>query len=151
MEQRLGQAQVDGAADSVLSVVDRLSLALLRDVWRSKEPLPNLRLASLTTDSIAALRSYLEGERFYRRLEWDSALGAYTRAVEVDSTFALAHLRRAQVFGWTGGYGNKESNEAVAAGVRFGNRLPGGIAGFWWAIGCSTKVSPRRLTHFGPS
>jgi serine/threonine-protein kinase len=122
--ERLGRAQVDGPADSVLSVVDRLSLALLRDVWRSRGPLPNLRLASLTTDSIDALRSYLQGERDYRRLQWDSALTAYTRAVETDSTFALAHLRRAQVFGWTGGYGNKESSDAVAAGVRFGNRLP---------------------------
>ena len=122
--QRLGRAQVDGAADSVLAVVDRLSLALLRDVWRSKEPLPNLRLASLTTDSIEALRSYLEGERYYRRTQWDSALSAYTRAVETDSTFALAHLRRAQTFGWTGGYGSKEAHEAVAAGMRFAHRLP---------------------------
>ena len=122
--QRLGRAQVDGPADSVLAVVDRLSLALLRDVWRSKEPLPNLRLASLTTDSIDALRSYLQGERYYRRLDWDSALTAYTRAVETDSTFALAHLRRAQVFGWTGGYGDDEAHEAIAAGVRFGKRLP---------------------------
>jgi serine/threonine-protein kinase len=122
--ERLGRAQVDGPADSVLGVVDRLSVALLRDVWRSKEPIPNLRLASLTTDSIEALRSYLQGERYYRQLDWDSALGAYTRAVEADSTFALAHLRQAQVIGWTGGYGNKESHEAVAAAVRFGKRLP---------------------------
>ena len=50
-------------------------------------------------------------------------LGAYTRAVESDSTFALAHLRRAQVFGWTGGYGSKESHEALVAGARFANRL----------------------------
>ncbi len=121
---RLGRAQVDGPADSVLAVVDRLSLALLRDVWRSKQPLPNLRLASLTTDSIDALRSYLQGERYYRRTEWDSALVAYTRAVETDSTFALAHLRRAQVFGWIGGYGNKDAHDAVAAGVRFSRRLP---------------------------
>ena len=122
--QRLGRAQVDGPADSVLSVVDRLSLALLRDVWRSRGPLPNLRLASLTTDSIDALRSYLQGERYYRRLQWDSALTAYTRAVGTDSTFALAHLRRAQVFGWTGGYDDKEAHEAVAAGLRFAGRLP---------------------------
>jgi TolB-like protein len=121
---RIGRAQVDASADSVLGAVDRLSLALLRDVWRSKEPIPNLRLASLTTDSIEALRSYLEGERLYRRLDWDSALVAYTRAVETDSTFALAHLRRAQAFGWIGGYGSKESHQAVAAGLRFGNRLP---------------------------
>ncbi|HEX5963606.1 MAG TPA: serine/threonine-protein kinase, partial [Gemmatimonadales bacterium] len=120
----LGRAQVDASADSVLGAVDRLSLALLRDVWRSKEPIPHLRLASLTTDSIGALRSYLEGERRYRSLAWDSALSAYTRAVEIDSTFALAHLRRAQVFGWTGGYGNQESRRAIVAGARFADRLP---------------------------
>src|ERR687897_1069552 len=121
---RLARAQVDGAADSVLGAVDRLSLALLRDVWRSKEPLPNLRLASLTSDSIGALREYLQGEGFYRKLAWDSAQSAYTRAVEIDSTFALAHLRRAQVFGWTGGYGNRESRTALAAAGRFAGRLP---------------------------
>jgi len=120
----LGRAQVDASADSVLGAVDRLSLALLRDVWRSKEPIPNLRLASLTTDSITALRSYLEGERHYRRMAWDSALPAYNRAVEADSTFALAHLRRAQALGWTGGYGDEESHAAVAAAARFATRLP---------------------------
>ncbi len=41
----------------------------------------------------------------------------------MDSTFSLAHLRRAQVYGWTGGYGSKESHEAVAAGVRYAGRL----------------------------
>jgi eukaryotic-like serine/threonine-protein kinase len=122
--ERLGRAQVDGPADSVLGVVDRLSLALLRDVWRSKEPIPHLRLASLTTDSLEALRAYLEGERLYRRLDWDSALVAYTRAVETDSTFALAHLRRAQAFGWTGGYGSKDAHQSVASAVRFASRLP---------------------------
>ncbi|MBA3497566.1 MAG: protein kinase, partial [Gemmatimonadales bacterium] len=86
--ERLGRAQVDGPADSVLALVDRLSVALLRDVWRSREPVPNLRIASLTTDSLAALRAYLEGEQAYRRLEFDTALAAYTRAIEVDSTFA---------------------------------------------------------------
>src|SRR4051794_1677428 len=122
--EQLGRAQVDGPADSVLGVVDRLSLALLRDVWRSKEPIPNLRLASLTTDSLQALRAYLEGERLYRRLDWDSALVAYTRAIETDSTFALAHLRRAQAFGWTGGYGSRGAPQSGASAVRFASRLP---------------------------
>ncbi|MGH7338040.1 MAG: tetratricopeptide repeat protein, partial [Myxococcota bacterium] len=122
--ERLGRAQVDGPADSILPLVDRLSVALLRDVWRSREPLPSLDIASLTTDSIAALRAYLQGERYYRRFALDSALGAYTRAVEVDSTFALAHLRRALVYGWTGGYGSPASHEAAEAGFRFAERLP---------------------------
>jgi eukaryotic-like serine/threonine-protein kinase len=122
--ERLGRAQVDGPADSILPLVDRLSVALLRDVWRSREPLPSLDIASLTTDSIAALRAYLQGERYYRRFTLDSALAAYTRAVEVDSTFALAHLRRALVYGWTGGYGSPASHEAAEAGFRFAARLP---------------------------
>ena len=66
---RVGRAQVDGPADSILPLVDRLSVALLRDVWRSREPLPSLDLGSLTTDSIAALRAYLQGERYYRRAD----------------------------------------------------------------------------------
>jgi serine/threonine-protein kinase len=122
--ERLGRAQVDGPADSILPLVDRLSVALLRDVWRSREPLPSLDLGSLTTDSIAALRAYLQGERYYRRFTLDSALAQYTRAVEVDSTFALAHLRRALVFGWTGGYGSTASIQAAEAGFRYAERLP---------------------------
>jgi serine/threonine-protein kinase len=122
--ERLGRAQVDGQADSILPLVDRLSVALLRDVWRSREPLPSLDLGSLTTDSIAALRAYLQGERYYRRFALDSALAQYTMAVEVDSTFALAHLRRALVFGWTGGYGSPASVQAANAGFRYAQRLP---------------------------
>jgi eukaryotic-like serine/threonine-protein kinase len=122
--ERLGRAQVDGPADSILPLVDRLSVALLRDVWRSREPIPSLDLGSLTTDSIAALRAYLQGERYYRRFALDSALVQYTRAVEVDSTFALAHLRRALVFGWTGGYGSPASVQAADAGFRYAERLP---------------------------
>jgi tetratricopeptide (TPR) repeat protein len=122
--ERLGRAQVDGPTDSVLPLVDRLSVALLRDVWRSREPLPSLNIASLTTDSLAALRAYLQGEYHYRRFSLDSALAAYTRAVEVDSTFALAHLRRALVYGWTGGYGSPASDAAAEAGFRFSERLP---------------------------
>jgi serine/threonine-protein kinase len=122
--ERLGRAQVDGPPDSILPLVDRLSVALLRDVWRSREPLPSLDIASLTTDSIAALRAYLQGERYYRRFALDSAQVAYTRAVEVDSTFALAHLRRALVYGWTGGYGSPASHQAAEAGFRFAGRLP---------------------------
>ena len=122
--ERIARAQVDGSADSVLPMVDRLSVALLRDVWRSREPLPSIRIAALTTDSIEALRAYLQGEQYYRRLVFDSALTAYTRAVEVDSTFALAHLRRGLMYGWTGGYGSAPSTEAAEAALRFAGRLP---------------------------
>jgi serine/threonine-protein kinase len=120
----LAQAQVEGPADSVLPLVDGLSLALLRSVWRSGEPVPSLRVSAITTNSPDALRAYLQGEQYYRRTRWDSALAAYNRAVEIDSTFARAHFRRALVYGWTGGYGSEKSLAASAAGFRFADRLP---------------------------
>jgi len=121
---KLGHAQVDGAADSVLALVDGLSLALMREVWRSNEPLPSVRVAGLTTASIGAMRSYLQGEQFYRRSAWDSAQLAFGRAVEQDSTFALAQYRLAMTYGWTGNAGSRPASVAAAAAVRYSSRLP---------------------------
>jgi TolB-like protein/tetratricopeptide (TPR) repeat protein len=118
--QPLARARVDGPADSLLGLVDGLGLALLRDVWRSHEPLPNLRLGSLTTNSIEALRAFLEGERFYRLSSWDSAKAAFTRAVQADTGFALAHMRLAMVLGWREGWGSLESGLAA---LRHADRL----------------------------
>ena len=121
---KLGHAQVDGPADSVLSLVDGLSLALMREVWRSSEPLPSLRVASMTTSSPAAMRDYLRGEQFYRRSEWDSAAAAYRDAVSDDSTFALAHYRLATTYGWIGNATAAEAQAAGEAAVRWASRLP---------------------------
>jgi serine/threonine-protein kinase len=120
----LAHAQVDGAADSVLSLVDGLSLELVREIWRSKEPLPSLRVSGLTTNSLAAMREYLVGEQYYRRLVWDSAAAAFERATQQDSTFALAHLRLAAAIGWTGGLGDPKSRAASELAVRYASRLP---------------------------
>jgi tRNA A-37 threonylcarbamoyl transferase component Bud32/tetratricopeptide (TPR) repeat protein/TolB-like protein len=120
----LGHAQVDGVPDSVLSLVDSLSLALVREIWRSKEPVPSLRVASLTTGSLAAMREYLVGEQHYRRAEWDSAAAAFGRAVDQDSTFALAQYRLAMALGWRGGYATPRARQASEAALRFASRLP---------------------------
>ncbi|MGH7586328.1 MAG: protein kinase domain-containing protein [Gemmatimonadales bacterium] len=121
---RLARAQQEGHPDSVLALVDRLSVALLQDVWRSQEPIPSLRVAALTTSSVPALRAYLEGERHYRRAEWDSAQAAFEAAIEQDSTFALAHYRMALTLGWNGGYGTERDRQATDAAARHASRLP---------------------------
>ncbi len=121
---KLATAQVNGPADSVLSLVDGLSLALMREVWRSNEPLPSVRVGGLTTTSIGAMRSYLAGEKLYRQSAWDSAAVAFQRAVEQDSTFALAHYRLATTYGWTGNSGSREALSAGASAVKYAARLP---------------------------
>ena len=121
---RLARAQQEGHPDSVLALVDRLSVALLQDVWRSREPIPSLRVAALTTASVPALRAYLDGERHYRRAEWDSAQAAFEEAIAQDSTFALAHYRMAMTLGWNGGYGTERDRRATEAAARHASRLP---------------------------
>ncbi|HLS47053.1 MAG TPA: serine/threonine-protein kinase [Gemmatimonadales bacterium] len=120
---KLATAQVNGHADSVLTLVDELSLALVRDVWRSNEPLPSIRVAGLTTTSLDAMRAFLRGEQYYRKSAWDSAAAAFTEAVTEDSTFALAHYRLAMTHGWTGHGNSAAASEAGSAAVRFASRL----------------------------
>ncbi|MEO8030283.1 MAG: serine/threonine-protein kinase [Gemmatimonadota bacterium] len=123
-QKALAHAQVDGASDSILALVDELSLSLVREIWRSKEPVPSLRVGGLTTNSLAAMREYLVGEQHYRRSEWDSASAAFIRAIEQDSTFALAHFRLAATIGWSGGLGAERGLQASDAALRFAGRLP---------------------------
>jgi serine/threonine-protein kinase len=119
----LAQAQASGAADAVLPLVDSLSVALVREIWKSREPVPSLNVAGLTTGSLPALRHYLTAEQFYRRAEWDSSIAAFTRATEADTTFALAYYRLAMALGWRSGFG-PDATQAIETANRLSDRLP---------------------------
>jgi tetratricopeptide (TPR) repeat protein len=106
----------------VLAVVDSFSVALLREVWRSQEPVPQFNVAAITTGDPQAIRAYLQGERFYRASSWDSAEVAFGRAVEADSTFALAHYRLVRIAGWSGGRHVAQREAELAH--RYAERLP---------------------------
>lgn len=120
----LGRAQVEGASDSLLTLVDNLSVALMREIWRSSEPHPTLHVSGLLTGSVEAMRAFLEGEQHYRRAEWDSAGAAYTRAIRSDSTFAMAYHRLALTSGWSENLGSEESRAATAKALWYADRLP---------------------------
>jgi serine/threonine-protein kinase len=90
----LGTARSQGPADSIFTLVDRLTLEILRLILRGEaRDLPRINLARVSTSSLPALKSYLEGEVLFRRSQFQSAAEAYTRAVDADSTFALARYR----------------------------------------------------------
>jgi tetratricopeptide (TPR) repeat protein len=89
-----GQAQVDGRSPQLFQLVDGLTAQLIAQ--QSGGPAGALpRLAALTTDSLGALKAYLEAERHYRAWRLDSCIEAAQRAVRIDSSFALAHYRLA--------------------------------------------------------
>ncbi|HSM36807.1 MAG TPA: hypothetical protein VK837_10460 [Longimicrobiales bacterium] len=124
---KLGTARADAPADSLIVLVDRFSIDAARVLLTQGEEGGSVQhLAALTTSSLDALLAYLEGESAHRRVESAAALGAYERAIEHDSTFALAHLRAADLSGWAGVAGTTTA-QAIAhlrAAERFRDRLP---------------------------
>jgi len=115
------QAHVDGQVDSMIVLVDRLSIELLRFLLQELEGEPRANLASITTASLDALKSFLNGEQLYRRGEYGEADQAYTRAVGADSTFALALYRLGLTRGWTEAAGTELAEGPLARAISLGN------------------------------
>jgi serine/threonine-protein kinase len=90
---------VRDVADRMDRVADSLSLALLRELARTRQ-IGTVRLASVGSGSLPALRAFLRAEQWYRRTDWDSAIAYYERAIAADSTFALPWWRIGNALGW---------------------------------------------------
>ena len=106
--QPLGEFQVRDASDRMDRIADSLSLALLRELGRTR-PIGAVRLASFGSRSLPALRAFLRAEQFYRRTDWDSAIAYYDRALALDSTFTLALHRTGVALGWQRAGGDARS------------------------------------------
>ena len=115
-----GQALVGGGSRQLFQLVDGLTAQLIAQ--QSGGPVGALsRLAALTTDSLTALKAYLEAERHFRAWRLDSCIQAAERATRIDSTFALAHYRLATEILWT--RGRTQAIEALDRALRHGHRL----------------------------
>ncbi len=78
-----------------------------------------------TTSSIEAYRAYLGGTSAMQRFQIDSAKALLTRAVELDSSFALAYLRLRDAEGWGGVGGSAElRRQYILAAERHSASLP---------------------------
>ncbi len=95
----LAQTTVEGPKDSLFSMVDRLAAQLLA----LGAGATSQQLGSLTTTSLDALRAYLDGVAAMRRGAWAVATPALRRAVQLDSSFALAGSALLESNGWSGG------------------------------------------------
>ncbi len=120
----LGQVQVEGQPDSVLTLLDRLAAQSLGLVLRGERDLPEVDLSSLTTSSLPALKAYLAGERQFRRGDFDAAAESFSRAVLEDTLFALAYYRLSQSYGWSEGVSSERAHEASRRSMDLAPRLP---------------------------
>jgi len=90
---------VTGHRDSIGPLTDSVTWALLRQVWQRGTP-PSPSLDAVTTRSVPALRTFLQGERELGANHWDEAILAYRSAIAADSTFGMAQFRYALAQWW---------------------------------------------------
>jgi serine/threonine-protein kinase len=112
--------RVNGSVDSVAQLVDKLSLAVLTEL----APDDAKRLGSVGTTSVVALRSYLEGLATLRRAQHVQSTRAFLRAIEADSTFAMAGVGLRLAAAWNGNQDLMERGTDIA--WRYRARLSNG-------------------------
>ena len=91
------QVAVEGPADSLAPLVDRLSAKLLG----LASGVEGHRLASLEGVPLPAIRAFFAGRAAVRRGHPEEAAARFREALAQDSTFALAALDLRRVAGWT--------------------------------------------------
>ena len=119
----VSQASVSGDTTQLFELVDRLAGDLM--VRQRRGPGSRLlQTAAVTTQSLPALKAYLDAEQHLRRGEFDSAFAGFQGAVQLDSTFALAYYRLAVAAAWSRRFALIRPNtaRAVALGDRLGER-----------------------------
>src|SRR5688572_11442165 len=88
----VAHSSVEGETEAVFQLVDRLAADLI--AARYGDPHQRLtRVAAVTTSSLEAFKSYLDGESAYRDGRYAEAIEALQAAVRTDSTFALGYYR----------------------------------------------------------
>ena len=98
----LGDVERRDALANMDRLSDSLTIGLLRELGKTRA-LSGAQMSSVGTTSLTALKAFLQGEQYFRKSAWDSALASYDRAIAEDSTFSIALMRDGLTHGWTGG------------------------------------------------
>ncbi len=119
---RLDLADVRGRpGEDVRPLFDQLAARLLN---LSGAPVElTAGLARLTTSSLEGYRSYLQGLQELNAWNLGAANQAFSRAIELDTTFGLAYYKLSLTRGWIAGAGDSIGAEAIRQATRFGDRL----------------------------
>jgi len=117
---------VDGPADSLLSLVDQVTIKVLAAAWQGRQPTAEVNLGRITTRSVPALKSFLNGERLLRKADYAGAAAHYRDAIVADSGFAFAHYRFGMAQVWVDEAFDPAPSwqEALREAARLSVRLP---------------------------
>jgi DNA-binding SARP family transcriptional activator/TolB-like protein len=118
-------ASAEGELTNFYDLVDDLTRQLVLALVGSLKD--HERLAVRTTGSHSALKAYLEGVGHYRAQRMSNAVTAFQRAVEIDSTFALAWYGISDAGAWPNMMEYDAAVEAGERAERLSERLPPGV------------------------
>jgi tetratricopeptide (TPR) repeat protein/predicted Ser/Thr protein kinase len=79
---------------SLYNQIDQLSRDIAEGIGIDEQRIERaeLRIASVTTESLAAYEAYLKGREEFTKFWWREANSSFKKAVELDPSFAMAHL-----------------------------------------------------------
>ena len=145
---RLDPVTIDGSESDLLRLTDRVAIALVSQLLRGPDA-ARQRVAAGSTASLAAFKAYLRGDSAVHRGEFAEALLSYQRAVEMDSSFALAHHRVAFLaLDLTPTSEWDLSVREAAAALRHASRLPPREQLRVQALAARTRGDLRTFTHY---
>lgn len=87
-----GDSRPLASVSAPIDSVDRLLDQFVAQILARQSGVSETSVSSITSQSLPAIRAYLNGRAAYRRGDEDQAIKSFTRALDIDSTFALAAL-----------------------------------------------------------
>jgi DNA-binding SARP family transcriptional activator len=114
------ELELRSTVDQMDRLIDSSAVELLEELGRTRAIGP-VRYAQ--TASLPALKAFLRGEQYFRRMTLDSARHQFERAIALDSTFALALRHLSEVQRWRLGASDSFRTYAFRAAA-FNHGLP---------------------------
>ncbi|MDB4873819.1 MAG: protein kinase [Gemmatimonadetes bacterium] len=116
---RIRTVQQSTDADSLLGAFGPLARSVL-----SVPPPADAKLGAVGTSRVDAYREYLLGESALNRFELTNAKQHLSKALTLDSTFALAHFKLALAIHWDGASDDTTERTHALSAARLGGSLP---------------------------
>jgi len=109
--------------EKIFSIVDKLTVKVKKDLslpaQAQKEETP--KVADVTTHSPEAYRYYLEGMDYFNKYYFTEAEKSFKKALEYDSTFAMAYHRLAIIRSYDGD--NRAAKELITRAMKYSDKV----------------------------